>query len=119
MLYNTPMNIAVLMAGGTGERMGKQASNPSGSNLSATEKSNNLLPKQFLKLDSEPIIIKTLSIFIKSGLFDAFYIGIHPDWVDFTEKLLKNTPITSKNSSIHVISGGKDRKGCVLLSFFR
>ena len=119
------------MAGGTGSRMG----NGDKSNKSA-------LPKQFMEIGNadgrKPIIMHTLSRFLESGCFDAIYIGMHPDWVEYMGDLLVGgathatagdttngdadgtADYTSKISlpipsgGLHIISGGNDRNSTLL-----
>ncbi len=93
------MNIGILMAGGTGNRMAAS------------------LPKQFIELGDRPIIMHSLSKLLESGCFDAIYIGIHPDWADYMKNLLYSARIT-KNApeipQIHIIRGGDDRNSTLL-----
>ena len=95
------MNIVVIMAGGTGQRMAEA--------LNTASNAEKPLPKQFIELENEPILVKTLSKFINSGYFDAFYIGIHEEWADFADKMLENNLKPQDFTKIHLISGGKDR----------
>ena len=106
------MNIGILMAGGTGNRMAAS------------------LPKQFIELAGKPIIMHSLDKFLESGCFDAIYMGIHPDWVEYMENLLdeihgsSSTSIKSIGATeshgdedfppIRIISGGDDRNSTLL-----
>ncbi|MBD5405759.1 2-C-methyl-D-erythritol 4-phosphate cytidylyltransferase [bacterium] len=83
-------NIAIILAGGIGSRMG-----------------NVNLPKQFLKIGDIPIIIMTLQNILKTKLFDKTIIAIHKDWVDFLKELLNRFKIDS--SKINIVIGGKER----------
>lgn len=83
-------NIAIILAGGIGSRMG-----------------NVNLPKQFLKIDDTPIIIMTLQNILRTELFDKTIIAIHKDWVDFLKELLNRFEINS--SKINIVIGGKQR----------
>ena len=115
--YNKPMNIAIIMAGGTGSRMDGD------------------LPKQFLDLGGKPIIMHSLTTFLESGCFDAIYIGMHPDWVEYMGDLISgekagaksdptsdsepNTPGADSKpnlpaNGLHIISGGADRNATLL-----
>lgn len=73
------MNIAIIFAGGTGQR------------LSSGE---NSIPKQFLKINDKPIIIHTLELFEKHKDIDKIYIAIHPDYFDYMQDLIKHHYIT-------------------------
>lgn len=83
-------NIAVILSGGTGKRMGDVK-----------------LPKQFLEVCNIPIIILTIKNVIKSNLFDKVLIVMHPDWFDYLKELLLNYSIDMSN--IDIISGGNER----------
>ena len=66
------MVIAGIVAGGIGARMG-----------------NSSIPKQFLEVDKKPIIIHTIEKFLVSTEIDAIVIGVHADWQDYMEDLVK------------------------------
>ena len=65
------MIFGAILAGGTGSRMGLDK------------------PKQFLMLGDKPIIIHTIEKFLLCNKIDHVYVGIHPDWIDYTEDLIK------------------------------
>ncbi len=81
-------NIAIIFAGGTGQRLSN--------NVDST-------PKQFLKINNKPIIIHTLEIFEHHPLIDKIYIAIHPDYFDYIQELVKHYYI-SKTTGI--VKGG-------------
>ena len=62
--------IALIFAGGTGKRMGKD------------------IPKQFLKIADKEIIIRTIEVFENSDYIDEIYISCIEDWIDYLEDLL-------------------------------
>lgn len=78
-------NIALIFAGGTGKRMGKD------------------IPKQFLKISDKEIIIRTIEVFEKSDYIDEIYISCIESWVDFLNDLLKKFNIKKVKK---VVSGG-------------
>lgn len=80
------MNIALVFAGGTGQRMNTKN-----------------LPKQFLKLHGKPIIIYTLEHFENHPDIDAIILVCVDGWHDYMKKLLKTFSITKVAD---VISGG-------------
>lgn len=82
------MNIAIIFAGGTGQR------------LSSGE---NSIPKQFLKINDKPIIIHTLELFEKHKDIDKIYIAIHPDYFDYMRDLIKHHYITK---TAGIVKGG-------------
>ena len=92
----------MIMAGGIGSRMNSPE-----------------LPKQYLKVDDEPIIIKTIRNFEDFGSFTAGVVCCPIDWIEYTKAMLLEYGISS--DSITVISGGKNRNcsvknGCRFLS---
>ena len=72
------MNIAIIFAGGTGQRC----------------KTGNNIPKQFVEVLGKPIIIHTLDIFQNHPQIDKIYIAIHPDYIDFMQNLVNKHDIT-------------------------
>lgn len=92
----------MIMAGGIGSRMNSPE-----------------LPKQYLKIDNEPIIVKTIRNFEDFGSFTAGVVCCPIDWIEYTKAMLLEYGISS--DSISVISGGKNRNcsvknGCRFLS---
>ena len=65
------MNIVVIFAGGSGQRMHTKD-----------------IPKQFLEMHGKPIIIYTLELFEKHPEIDAIVIACKEDWIEYLEKLL-------------------------------
>lgn len=89
------MIFAAILAGGIGSRM----------NISD-------MPKQFLPLDSKPIVIHTLEKFLTCGRFDAVYVGVHPDWLLYMQDLINNDEHLSK-ADVKVVAGGQDRNSTI------
>lgn len=58
------MNVGVILAGGTGTRVGAN------------------VPKQFIKVQGKPILAYTLEIFQNDEKIDAIEVVCHKDWVD-------------------------------------
>ena len=73
------MNIAIVFAGGSGKRMKTHG-----------------LPKQFLKVEGKPIIIKTLENFEKNPNIDKIYIACKEDWIDYLKEEIENYKQISK-----------------------
>lgn len=82
------MNIAVIFAGGTGQRL---------------KNGQDSTPKQFLKIHNKPIIIHTLELFQEHPLIDKIYIAIHPDYYDYMQELIQHYYITKTSG---VVKGG-------------
>ena len=69
------------------------------------------LPKQYLKIDNEPIIIKTVRNFIDFGSFRAGVICCPVDWIEYTKALLLEYGIST--DTVIVVPGGKNRNSSV------
>lgn len=81
-------NVAVLLAGGSGKRMGSN------------------LPKQFLTLGSKPIIQHSIEAFENHKQIDEICIVINADYHSEINELIS----LNKFSKVkHVLSGGKER----------
>ena len=65
------MNIAVIFAGGSGQRMRSRD-----------------IPKQFLEMHQKPIIVYTLELFDKHELIDAIVVACKEDWIDYLQELV-------------------------------
>jgi 2-C-methyl-D-erythritol 4-phosphate cytidylyltransferase len=87
------MNVSVVIpAGGTGTRM------------------NNELPKQFIKLNNIPIIIKTIKLFDNIDEISSIVVPIHYEWLDYTKELIKKF---SCNKVKDILIAGKERQDSV------
>ena len=82
------MNIAIIFAGGTGQRL---------------KSGQDSTPKQFLKIHNKPIIIHTLELFQEHPQIDKIYIAIHPDYYDYMGELVKHYYITK---TAGIVNGG-------------
>ena len=83
------MNIAIIFAGGLGQRLNN---------------GENSTPKQFLKINDKPIIIRTLELFQTHKDIDKIYISIHPDYYEYMQELVKYYYITK---TAGIVNGGK------------
>lgn len=83
------MNIAIIFAGGTGQRL---------------KSGQDSTPKQFLKIHNKPIIIHTLELFQEHPQIDKIYIAIHPDYYDYMGELVKHYYITK---TAGIVNGGE------------
>lgn len=61
------MNIAIILSGGVGTRMGIN------------------IPKQYIIVAEKPVIIYSIEKFVNSGLIDAYIIALDGQWKDFVE----------------------------------
>lgn len=64
------MNIAIILAGGTGTRIGANR------------------PKQFIEVFGKPILAYTIEIFQKNRSIDAIEIVCHKDWFDEVRRIV-------------------------------
>ena len=67
-------------------------------------------PKQFLEINSKPIIAITLEKFAKSKLVDNIVVVTSGDWIDRTSKLITSLNMEKKWL---VVAGGKERQDSV------
>lgn len=81
------MNIAIIFAGGTGQRMNTQTK-----------------PKQFLELHGKPILIYTVEVFDRHPEIDGIIIVCLKDWIAYCEKVIKAFNI---QKVVSVIPGGE------------
>ncbi len=65
------MNIAIILAGGTGSRMSLD------------------MPKQFALIKGKPIMAYTLSVFDNSPLIDEIYVVSHKDYFEQSRNIIK------------------------------
>lgn len=86
------MIYAEILAGGKGTRMG---------NLS--------LPKQFLNIGDDPIIVHTISKFLLQPKFEKIIIVVLPEWMQYAKDLLGKHFDEKELSRIKLVNGGKDR----------
>lgn len=81
------MNIAVIFAGGTGQRMHTKSR-----------------PKQFLELNGKPIIIYTIELFDNHPDIDGIVVVCLESWIPFLKKMLRKFEI---NKVVEIVSGGE------------
>lgn len=91
------MIFAAILAGGIGSRMGIES-----------------MPKQFLPLGTKPVFLHTLEKFMLCDEFDAIFIGVHRDWVDFVQNKVLEEYSVGEAGHIRVIAGGSDRNGTIM-----
>lgn len=71
------------------------------------------MPKQFLPLGDKPIIIHTLEKFLLCSRFDKVYLGVHVDWLGYTESLVYKY-VPGGMDKVCIVVGGTDRNDTVL-----
>lgn len=72
------MNVGVILAGGTGSRVGAG------------------IPKQFIRIQNKPILAYTLEIFERNPNIHALEIVCHTDWLDEVESICRDYHISKK-----------------------
>lgn len=65
------MNIAIILAGGTGTRVGAR------------------VPKQFILFNGKPILAYTVDLFQQNKNIDAIEIVCHNDWIDYVKEMVE------------------------------
>ena len=88
-------NIAVIFAGGTGTRMGSD------------------LPKQFLKVNGNEIIIHTLNYFEKNEKIDEIYIACINKWIPYLKKLVLRADLSKVKK---IFPGGKTGQDSIFIA---
>ena len=87
------MNIALIFAGGTGQRMNTRTR-----------------PKQFLELLGKPIIVYTIEQFVSHSDIDGIVVVCLEDWIPFLSKLLVKFDISKVMS---IVPGGKSGQASI------
>lgn len=78
------MNIAVIFAGGTGQRMNTRTK-----------------PKQFLELHGKPILVYTLEHFQRHELIDGIIVVCVQEWIPYCKELLERYCLTKVAEVVH------------------
>ncbi len=88
------MIYAAILAGGTGTRMGGE------------------LPKQFMKVGRTPILVRSVSAFLNSGIFfGGVYVAAAAEHIERTRSLMD---ISFGKGRVTVIEGGSHRAGSLM-----
>lgn len=91
------MNIALLTAGGTGQRMGQD------------------IPKQFININDKPVIVYTLEAFQNHPDIDAIAVVCLEGWHHILEVYAKQFNITKLK---HIVSGGENGQDSIRAGLF-
>lgn len=70
------MNVALILAGGTGTRVGGN------------------VPKQYIMVQGKPVIAYTLELYQNNPTIDKIEIVVHKDWTGYVEQLCKDYSFT-------------------------
>ena len=80
------MNVAVIFAGGTGQRMNTRTK-----------------PKQFLELHGKPILVYTLELFQQASCVDGIILVMLEDWIPYCNELIEQYRLTKVDA---IVRGG-------------
>lgn len=80
------MNIAAIFAGGRGVRMGSG------------------IPKQFLEINGEPVLVHTLELFQEHDMIDKIYVSVLKEYIEKTRRLVKRFQL---DKVVSIIPGGE------------
>lgn len=86
-------NVAVIFAGGTGQRMNSKTK-----------------PKQFLELHGKPILVYTIEHFQRHREIDGIVLVILESWIDYTKELVDRFRLSKVKA---VIPGGETGQGSI------
>lgn len=81
------MNVAIIFAGGTGQRMNTKTK-----------------PKQFLELHGKPILVYTIEKFNNHPEIDGIILVILKEWISYSKELVRKFRLTKVKS---IIAGGE------------
>lgn len=87
------MNYAIILAGGTGQRMRTSG-----------------VPKQFLNIYGKPIIVHTLEKFENCDAIDSVVIACNVDWIEYLNQTISNFSLKKMKA---VVAGGYNRQASV------
>lgn len=93
------MNIAVIFAGGTGQRMNTRTK-----------------PKQFLELHGKPILIYTLEHFQTNSYIDGIIIVMLEKWMNYCDELVKKYKLTKVKA---IVQGGNTGQESIYNGLFK
>ena len=89
------MVFGIVLAGGKGSRMG-----------------NTVMPKQFLKLGTKPILVHTVEKFFVNSRFEKIIVPTHRSWVEHARNLIEKN--LGKTDKVVVIDGGETRNDTIM-----
>ena len=92
------MNIAIIFAGGSGIRMGAG------------------IPKQFLEINSKPIIVHTIQLFQYHNLIDKIYISCLEGYISYVKQLVDDFRLTKV---VDIIAGGDSAQESIYIGLKR
>ena len=91
-MYNNKKIAAIIAAAGLGRRMGSD------------------VPKQYLKIGGEPILLKTLHAFCSAPYIDYIFIVTNKDYIPYCLQMKEDYRL---DKVVSVVEGGKERQDSV------
>ena len=82
------MNIAIIIAGGSGKRMGQD------------------IPKQFLNIEDKPVIVYTMEAFQRHPNIDGIIVVCLKGWIEILRAYSKQFNISKL---VDIVEGGENR----------
>ncbi len=67
------------------------------------------VPKQFITIGGVPILVKSLRVFLENPHIDDLFVAMHPDWIEYADRLLSDSFSHAEYRRIHLVPGGKER----------
>lgn len=74
---------------------------------SGTRIKTSVIPKQFIEINGQPIILYTLRNMLRVERFDYIYIAVRDDYKDYLRKQVEEN--IEQKQKVRIISGGKER----------
>lgn len=74
---------------------------------SGTRIKTSVIPKQFIEINGQPIILYTLKNMLRVERFDYIYIAVRDDYKDYLRKQVEEN--IEQKHKVRIISGGKER----------
>lgn len=74
---------------------------------SGTRIKTSVIPKQFIEINGQPIILYTLKNMLRVERFDYIYIAVRDDYKDYLRKQVEEN--IEQKQKVRIISGGKER----------
>ena len=71
-----------------------------------------VIPKQFIEIGGVPVIVRTVRAFLSVEEIDMAYVGIKPDWHEYTDELFERFGIDKER--VRVIDG--ENEGDIILT---
>lgn len=90
------MNIAVILSGGSGSRMGTST------------------PKQYLIVKGKPVIEYAIDVFLNHGLIDILVICASNEWIQFIDKIVRKL---DSHKQVFYAESGSTRQGSIINAF--